>query len=106
MGTARWYVLERLMTNQEKLAAVRAGQPGSYNFAPASRSLYGRPTFQALAREAHEIAVARGYFHKPSRSEGMDGGYQALLVNVPVSPRDEPAPSKDKDAPDPSAAHP
>lgn len=74
--------LTTVLSLTQKLAAVEAGTPGSYNFAPALGQ-EADPIFQGLANQAFEIARARGYFHRESPKDG--GPITGLLVNVPAT---------------------
>lgn len=71
------------MTNEEKLRAVRAGHPGSYNLAPRDGSISELLAFQPVGAEAHRLAMARGYFCKPEKSVGESGFiFRAVLVTI------------------------
>lgn len=71
------------MTNEQKLAALREGQVGSYNLAPRDSSMPELAAFQALAREALQVAAAHGYFVR-REIEHYEGGrfVSGVLVTV------------------------
>lgn len=75
------------MTNEQKLAALREGQVGSYNLAPRDSSMPELAAFQALAREALQLAAEHGYFVR-RELEHYEGGrfVSGVLVTVPHDP--------------------
>lgn len=84
------------MTNEQKLTALREGQVGSYNLAPRDSSMPELAAFQALAREALQLAAEHGYFVR-REVEHYEGGrfVSGVLVTVahdPIAPSRPPRP--------------
>jgi len=71
-----------VLSLSEKLSAVEAGRPGSYNFAPRLGEA-ADPIFQSIVTKAHEIAQARDYFRREALDE--EGKVVGLLVTVAAS---------------------
>jgi hypothetical protein len=80
------------MTNEQKLTALREGQIGSYNLAPSDSSMPELAAFQALAREALQLAAEHGYFVR-REVEHYEGGQFVSGVLVTVA-HDPSAPSR------------
>lgn len=85
------------MTNAEKLEAVRRGERGSYNFSFARSANERAEAFRHILREAHEIAVERGYFCRPADfDEHADSTNGALLVTIETGAEPSAAPQEEK----------
>jgi len=82
------------MTNEQKLAALREGHAGSYNLAPRDSSMPELAAFQALARQALELAAEQGYFVRREVEHHESGRFvSGVLVTVArdsISPRGPP----------------
>jgi hypothetical protein len=69
----------RLLTSEQKLAAIRLGEAGSYNFWRLPDTDPEEEPHRRLMAEAHRLARTRGYFHRLAGDALQVGG---LLVTI------------------------